>query len=101
MPVASSGSRWPCSRPSRRRQGLSPYRRTDLDTDAQDKIVTVARRLALLRVPFDDAFDLGDGRAVDCTELVVRASAEAGVPLRDHIDGNRFRALRRNVPDAS
>lgn len=39
-----------------------------------------ARAGAVARVPFDDRFELRDGRAFFYTELVLRASA-AGAPL--------------------
>lgn len=59
---------------------VSAYRRRGLTTKAAQRIALAADRYAQDQTPFDDAFRLDDsGRAIYCTELVWRASRDAGV----------------------
>ncbi len=46
------------------------------------RMVRAARGFAARQVPFDDAFDLADARALYCTELVWRSLWRAGVQVR-------------------
>jgi len=67
---------------SRDAVAVAAYRRRGITTQAAQRTAVAADRYAQDHLPFDDAFRLDDGgRAIYCTELVWRASRDAGVPF--------------------
>jgi hypothetical protein len=74
--------------------GIVVYRRSNIDSATDSAITAKAREFARRRVPFDDAFDLRDSRAMYCTEMVWRASEVAGAgfkPVLTTVDMGMFK----------